>query len=90
MGSEDEHADRWIGCLKCGQPLRICVGTRGVLMQCDGCGREWRYSAKQPEPAGGEIDGLPPFLANFADAESAEGDYSGYKPVVVRIAMGSE
>ena len=51
---------RWIGCLACDQPLQISLTFERAVFACQHCSRQF---VVKREVVGGEVGGLPPFLA---------------------------
>jgi ribosomal protein S27E len=54
----------WLTCRDCGMPATVhrCDRTQ-LAIRCTNCGHELVYTATPPEPAGGAVNGLPPFMA---------------------------
>ena len=64
-GTDNDH---WLGCLDCGEPVKLTRYNGHCLrLRCPACGREFVWYAPPP---GGEVDGLPGFVAErYGDAE---------------------
>ena len=57
--TEKAKNGRWIGCLVCGQPLQISLTCERAVFSCQHCNRQF---VVKREVAGGEVNGVPPFL----------------------------